>query len=291
MRGLRYTIGARGTRTTIGLPSSGLSWTAYRPYAATDSSPTSNTSLRDMDAPEPVTTDPSATVIDSAPIDQLVANSTVDIAGALNASRSRWGTYKIWVTVLSVLFVVGAFKLGYSVSLTAAAFIAAGVIIILGGILPHGRETSTISLYYDLSADKFEQFKDLTRAFDSLAGCSQIWNIPLEKQEADWKRNAGAAKTVERKQIALSRGNPPLVNSNVEFLRLPLGKETVYLTPDAILVMAESDIAAFNYADVQIHSSKTRFIEDGSPPRDAMVMEINSLLIGDNSASQAKFLS
>src|SRR4029077_20285350 len=100
--GLRYTIGSRGTRTTVGLPGSGLSWTAYQPYASGDNSRPPNRPVRyvsDADAPEPVTTDQSATVIDSASIEQLVANSTIDIAGALNASRSRWHTYKGWLTV------------------------------------------------------------------------------------------------------------------------------------------------------------------------------------------------
>ncbi|MFK4507064.1 DUF4236 domain-containing protein [Bradyrhizobium daqingense] len=234
-RGLRYTISSRGTRTTLGLPGTGLSWTAYQPHASNDSSRPPDGSIRNVsDAnTEPATTDQGATVIDSASIEQLVANSTIDIAGALNASRARWRAYKGGLAVLSVLFVVAAVALAGS-ALTvppAAAFVAtAGAVIILGAIWLHGRQASTISLDYDLSTDEHERFKALTRAFDALAGCSKIWRIPLEKQEADWKRNAGAAKTVERKPIALIRGNPPHVNSNVEFLRLPLGKDPVYDT-------------------------------------------------------------
>jgi hypothetical protein len=273
-RGLRYTIGSRGTRTTIGLPGSGLSWTAYKPYGS-DSSKTPNGAAgydANVDPAEPMMTDQSATVIDSAPIDQLVANSTIDIAGTLNAGRSRWRTYKIWITILSALCVIGAFKGFHYVPQAAALFIAAGVAIILVAILLHGREASTISLDYDLSENELAPFNDLTRAFDALAECSQIWSIPSETQQADWKRNAGAGKTIERKQIALRRGSLPLVASNVEFLQLPLGKETLYLTPDAILVMSGDAIAAFNYADVQVHCRQTKFIEDGTPPSDAIVV-------------------
>jgi len=277
-RGLRHTIGSHGTRTTVGLPGSGLSWTAYQPYSSADSSPPPDRPTRydsDADTHEPVTTDQSATVIDSAPIEHLVANSTVDIAGALNASRSRWRLYKVWLTVLSALFVVAAVMVVASVSAVppAAAFIAtAGAVIILGAILLHGRESSTISLDYDLSAGELQRFEALTRAFDALAHCTNVWRIPLEKQEADWKRNAGAAKMVERKRIALTRGNPPLVKSNMEFLQLPLGKETIYLTPDAILVMAGGDIAGLSYGDVQVDCRQTRFIEDSAPPSDATVV-------------------
>jgi hypothetical protein len=70
----------------------------------------------------------------------------------------------------------------------------------------------------------------------------------------------------------LSRGNPPVVKSNFEFLRLPLGKETVYLSPDAILVVAGNAVAAFSYKDVEVVCTPTRFIEDDTPPRDATVV-------------------
>lgn len=277
-RGLRYTVGSRGTRTTIGLPGSGLSWTAYQPYASGDNSRPPDRPVRyvgDADTPEPVATDQGATVIDSASIEQLVANSTIDIAGALNASRARWRAYKGGLTILSALFVIAAVLVAGSASSVppAAAFVAtAGAVLILGAIWLHGRQASTISLDYDLSAAELERFKALTSAFDALAGCRQIWRVPSERQEADWKRNAGAAKTVERMPIALTRGNPPHVNSNVEFLRLPLGKETLYLTPDAILAMAGGDVAAFGYGDVEVECRQIRFIEDGTAPSDAEIV-------------------
>jgi hypothetical protein len=79
---------------------------------------------------------------------------------------------------------------------------------------------------------------DFLRRRDSFVGSAGIWNVPLEMQEADWKRNAGASKLIQRHPISLGRDKPHLVKSNVDFLKLPLGKETFYLTPDAILVTA-----------------------------------------------------
>ncbi len=275
-RGFRHTIGARGTRTTVGLPGSGLSWTAYQPYSSSDNAPPADVRhVSDPDILEPTLADQSATIIDSAPIDQLIANSTIDIASALKASLVRWHTYKMWLAFLSAIFAIGALiavASAVAVPTAAALLAAAGAVIILGSIWLHGRESSTVSLDYDLSEEELERFEALARAFDTLGRSSNVWRIPLEKQEADWKRNAGAAKMVERKSISLTRGNPPLVKSNLEFLRLPLGKETVYLTPDAILVMVGDDVAGLNYGDVQVDCRQTRFIEDGAPPSDAMVV-------------------
>ena len=205
-RGLRYTIGSRGTRATIGLPGSGLSWTAYQPYGSGDNSRPAGRPVHyvgDAGTLESLT-DQGGTVIDSASIEQLVAKSTIDIAAALNASSARWRLYKGGLTILSAFFVIAAVMVASSASSVppAAAFVDCRRGVILGAIWLHGRQASTVSLDYGLSADELERFKALTSAFDAVAGCTQIWRVPSERQEADWKRNAGASKTVERKPIA-----------------------------------------------------------------------------------------
>src|SRR5437868_789287 len=274
-RGLHYTIGRHGTRTTVGVPGSGISWTAYQPYSTGGSPPPLPNVNATTQQPLP-SDDHGTTVIDSAPIDQLVANSTIDIAQALVACRSRWRTYKGLIAILSILFVVAAIMIvgsGTPIPPVAAFIIAAGAVVILGSLVLHGRQSSTVLLDYELSTDQSGRFEALTRSFGELAHCGRIWNVPLEKQETDWKRNAGASKLIERKQIHLATGNPPLVTTNMDFLKLPVGKETIYLTPDAILVTAGNAIAGFSYGDIEVTLRHTRFIEEEAPPSDATVVD------------------
>src|SRR6266536_852950 len=111
-RGAHFTIGPHGTRTTVGLPGSGISWTAYQAYSSSNRSSPPNRPLPnpgDAESNEANSVDRRATVIDSAPIEQLVASSTIDIAEALNASRSKWQLYKALLVVLSTVSLVGAF--------------------------------------------------------------------------------------------------------------------------------------------------------------------------------------
>ncbi len=139
-RGAHFTIGPHGTRTTVGLPGSGISWTAYQAYSSGNRSSLPNGPLPnagDTESNEATSLNRSATVIDSAPIEQLVAGSTIDIAEALNASRSRWQLYKALLAVLVALLVVGAFAVVSStpaVSPIAAFIVTAGVVIILGAM-------------------------------------------------------------------------------------------------------------------------------------------------------------
>ena len=292
-RGLHFTIGPHGTRTTVGLPGSGISWTSYQSYGSSPSPP--NRQVRytgDTDAYEPTSSDGNATVIDSAPIEQLVANSTIDVAKALNASRARWNSYKILLAVLSALFVAASvMAMASGAALPPAVVFSAviGAAIIIGSIALHGRRSSTVSLDYGLSTEESERFDALTRAFGALAGCSRIWRIPQEKEQKDWKRNAGASKTVEREQVSLTRGNPPLIKSNIEFLQLPLGKEILYFTPDAILVVAGDRVAALPYNDVEIVCRQTRFIEDDAAPSDAKVVGETWRYINRNGGPDRRF--
>lgn len=274
-RGAHYTLGPRGTRTTLGLPGSGVSWTSYQPHAAAGLSPPPLS-----EAPDPAVPDLSdisqGTVIDSAPIDELVASSTVDIAQTLAAGRSRWRRYKILIALLSALFALGALLVAGSASTVppvAAFVLTAGVVLILGSLAIHGRESSTVSLEYELSAEYSSRFEALSSAFHNLTSCGGIWSVPLEMQEADWKRNAGASKLIQRHPISLGKDKPHLLKSNVDFLKLPLGKETFYLTPDAILITADRTVAAFTYQDVQFTFRNARFIEEETPPADAVVVD------------------
>ncbi|WP_246667407.1 hypothetical protein [Bradyrhizobium macuxiense] len=231
-------------------------------------------------------------MITSSPIEQLVASSTLDIAEALNASRSRWQLYKTFLGALVALFAIGAFSIVSSTpaaSPVAVFLVAAGAVIILGAIAVHGLLSNTISLDYDLSGDAAERFEALGQAFGALSACSRIWRIPLERHEADWKRNAGTSKAVQRTLISLGRANPSLVKCNVEFLQLPLGNKTLYFTPDAILVVAGVRVAAFRYNDVELVSRAVRFVEDDAAPSDALVVAETWRFVNRNGGPDRRF--
>jgi hypothetical protein len=81
-----------------------------------------------------------------------------------------------------------------AISTAAALMVAVGAVIILGAIMVHGRASSTVSLDYDLSSEGSQRFEALRDAFNALATCSRVWSIPLERQEADWKKMRGSRR-------------------------------------------------------------------------------------------------
>ena len=88
-----------------------------------------------------------------------------------------------------------------------------------------------------------------------------------------------------RTNANLSEDSKPLV----EFLQLPLGKETLYFTPDAILVIAGAKVAAFRYNDVEIVSRPTRFVEDSAAPSDTQVVGETWRFLNRNGGPDRRF--
>lgn len=134
----------------------------------------------------------------------------------------------------------------------------------------------TTVLYYDIS-DGFEQaYKKLTDGFDGLNGCSAKWHIAAGGAIQDlknWKRNAGASHLVSKKTTTLAYALPRVIKSNVTPPSLHVGRQIIYFLPDVALIVDGSKIGAVGYDDLQIRYQDSRFIESGTVPRDATVVD------------------
>jgi hypothetical protein len=173
--------------------------------------------------------DSSAKSFESAEIEQLVASSTSELAPQLNAARKQWPYHPlVLVTALTVLGIAIACGLQ---PLAIGALVFGGVA--WPGIFVLDRKRRTTTLDYNLRDDQNQAFGELVRTFNGLANCARVWRIPLERDQQDWKRHAGAGHTVERQRISLCLGLPSLIKSNLEFPSFPLGMETIYFAPDA----------------------------------------------------------
>jgi hypothetical protein len=230
--------------------------------------------------------------LESAPIEQLVAKSTIEIAQTLSANQARWRSRKALLAVLAIVFAAGiAFSANAAGSILQSAIILmiVGACIIWLAAALYVRQSLIVSLEYDLSNEELDPFNRLVRAFNAIASCERVWQIPIERSQTDWKRNAGASVTVERKRITLGAGHPPLIESNIDFLRLPLANESIYFTPDAILIVAGNSVAALRYDDLEIVCRQIRFIEDGRPRSDAQVVGESWLYVNRDGGPDRRF--
>jgi len=89
---------------------------------------------------------------------------------------------------------------------------------------------------------------------------------------ADWKHQAGATHLVRRQAVRLLKGDPPWIKTNVEVPLLPVGRQTLYLLPDRVLVVDGAAVGAVEYAELRAEAAAMTFIESGGVPADAEVI-------------------
>jgi Protein of unknown function (DUF4236) len=130
----------------------------------------------------------------------------------------------------------------------------------------------TVILMYNLDQGAEVAWQGLQNGFDWLANSQRVWHLEASGGSGDWKRNAGASHLVRRAIIQPLKADPPYIRTNVAIPTLSLGRQTLYMLPDRILVFQGSAVGVVGYDQLRLGTSTTRFIESGSIPGDAPVV-------------------
>jgi len=156
---------------------------------------------------------------------------------------------------------------------TIAALLLGLTGLLVGSRMDESRRSAVI--LYDLEVPIAAKYEAMTRAFDALAACAGKWHVDAGGTVRDihaWKRNAGASHIVDKRPTTMGYGLPRVLKSNVTPPMMAVGKETLYFLPDILLVVENGKVGAVGYDMLSIQSQDSRFIEEGTVPRDAQVV-------------------
>jgi hypothetical protein len=271
-RGFRHTIGPKGTRTTVGIPGTGLSWTEYKSHKNRLSnyqpeSPRNSEPVLDS-APDSKLVDANVVPIESASAEKIAALSTSEFAPILNSVNQKVG-YAPWIAVVCLVFIFLAFKSERELWLISSALNA---LIFIPAFISLDRYRRSIRIQYVLEGTAKTVAEALAETFREFKECKAIWQINAQGGTSDWKRNAGATTLAKRKKIALEFRKPACIRGDVVFPTVGLTDGSLYFLPDAVLVATKKSIAALPYQELTVSSRTVRFIEDESPPKDAVIV-------------------
>lgn len=129
----------------------------------------------------------------------------------------------------------------------------------------------TVVLFYDFDPSSERAYEALHSAAGELASCAGCWHVASSGAVYDRKYHAGASALVARTATTIKRAAPPFLKTNIETISVGVGKQTLFLFPDRILVYASGTVGAIGYDQLRVSVCPTRFIEE-SPPRDAHVV-------------------
>ena len=224
--------------------------------------------------------------IESAHITQMVDSSSADLVAEMNGKRKK---VRIWpfIATLGAILMFVAFKNSETLILTLVIAAVAIAFTIFASIKDSLRKTTV--LFFELEPEIEALYQKLHDSFSQLSLSSSKWHVEAEGAVKDRKRNAGATSVIKRTSISLSLGNPPYVKTNVSVPSIPVGKQTLYFFPDKVLIFEPNGVGAVSYPNLRISVENTRFIEDGSVPRDAKVVDITYKYVNKRGGPDKRF--
>lgn len=267
IKGLRFGTGPRGNYVHMGRE--GLYYRKTFPSGTTNKNQLipNHTDLRQSNTEmenKPLTE------IESGNITQMVDSSSADLVAEMNENRNK---IRIWpfVAVFGLIATFFAFQNAQSAMLTGMLVALTILFTIITSIKDNLRKTTV--LFFELEPEIETLYQKLHDTFSQISSCSSKWHVEAEGAIKDRKRNAGATSVIQRTLISLSKDNPPYIKTNVSVPYIPVGKQVLYFFPDKVLVFESNHVGAVSYQNLDISVENTRFIEDGSVPRDAKVVD------------------
>ncbi len=144
-------------------------------------------------------------------------------------------------------------------------------------------------MLYNIEGDLQSHYEILHEMFSRLASCKGQWRIHARGRVNDRKYHAGAGHLVRRERIQLTLKNPPYVKTNILTPSIPCGGKILYFFPDLVLICDRGNVGAVSYQNLSVEITQTQFIEEGSLPGDAKIVEYTWKYVNKSDGPDRRF--
>lgn len=226
------------------------------------------------------------TEIESGDVSRMAHSSSAELLQELNDKRTLTTWWPVVAVACGVVLLLMMVK-GFSPILLVMWLILSVYL----GFTTYTRDAlrKTVVLLYDFEPSLEHAFENLHQAASILSKCSGCWHIAASGKVGDGRYHAGASSLVDRKQTSIRAQSPGFLKTNVETVAITVGRQTLYFFPDRLLVYDEGRIGAVGYDEIKVAVKQTRFIEDGTPPRDARVVDHTYRYVNKNGTPDKRF--
>ena len=207
--------------------------------------------------------------IESASVLEMRDSSSADLLDEIksrNAVLRRWPLTAGFTAIVITACVVG--------EQPAAALVLAAIgAAVTYWISMQDAVRRTVAILYDLDERTTASFEALADAVMGLGQVGSLLHISSSAAVIDRKYHANASSVVTSTTIKPSLSAPPVVRSNIAVPILPAGRQRLCFFPDRLMVFDGGHVGAIAYSDLQVILDKQRWIEEGSVPNDAQVVD------------------
>lgn len=207
--------------------------------------------------------------IESGDIGAMTDSSSAELLAEFDDKRKKLRTWP-WIVSLSIAIL---FTIINRLPVEAVWLVLGLEVIAIYFAYNYDQIRKSVVLFYDMEPEFERAYEDLHASFNLLKASHKVWHVESQADILDRKRHAGASQVISRKPIALKIDKVPYVKTNISIPSIPVGKQTLFFFPDRLLVFENNQVGAVSYEDLSIKIEATRFIEHGSVPRDAQIVD------------------
>jgi len=221
--------------------------------------------------------------ITGASVEQLAACAPSELVSQLTAAARR---VPLAPLVAALLVIVAA--AGGLVGLIMLLVLLPAVI----WLALRDRARRSVIVFYDVNDAPATQFQRIVDAVAALAHCQQLWcvvaagNVQTTHQ---WKTNSGASTIINRRPARATMAAPKHLVTNVAVPTLIAGRTSLHCLPDRVLLREGRRYADVPYQALLAGADSTRFIESGTVPSDAVLVDWTWRFVNRNGTPDRRF--
>jgi len=227
-----------------------------------------------------------AVEIESGDVSGMTNSSSAQLLTELNTKRKRlrFGPFCVFLFCTSILFLLT--EASPTPSLYAGTACLALLVIFAFWT---DKRRKTTCLWYDFDPHVESAYASLHNAVSNIASCSKCWHVESSAAVYDRKYHAGASSLLRRNPTNVRIASPSFLKTNVKTVAIEVGRQTLYFFPDRLLVFDRGRVGAVDYGELTLAVSSRRFIEDGTHPGDARVVDHTWRYVNKNGGPDRRF--
>ncbi|CAM2951593.1 hypothetical protein BST27_12790 [Mycobacterium intermedium] len=191
-----------------------------------------------------------------------------DVVDQLNAAAAR---FVWWWPVAIVVILLGLMTMPWGL-----------IIWVLGGVgcvwlYFNDQARRTVVLFYDVHDGAHQWFDSLVADWHWLTQSQGLWRVIQSGDVVgtyNYKVNAGASALVRTIGATASTSSKiKQLATNISIPSITAGNSSLYFLPDRLLVREGNRYSDVDYQELRVFHQEQRFIESGTPPRDAVQVD------------------
>ena len=277
--GATLNVGAHGVRSTVGIPGSGLSFTANH---FTGSPAPRPTTPRPSFAPSYAFAQPMRE-IGSAAVEQLTSHSLVELRDLIATARLQRQEVDEDLAEAHALLQAESAELARRQRSWFRWFMKRRIAELEGSVPEAASEVQRLAEWQGLThidvsfetGDAAQRaYGALVRAFEALRRSNAIWDITSDRDTDRVRERSAASRTLDRKPVQIDFSSSDLVRFAGQAIRFGnINGEDILIYPGVVIMpRADGAFALIELREVDLQYHAVNFIEEEAVPPDTMVV-------------------